>query len=440
MRNLKVWRTPGAGLLLGMLAILAYLHFAVFDRRGESDDLIFSLVLEKGSLWSFMRERYLTWTGRWPMEIVGSLLVPNIWAWRLANIAVVFAFCVNVARLGFGERGRAPAAIAGVFALLWLLPATLLQDAAWWVTGSFYYLWPVTFGLYAMRALFERRERSVWEWALIVAAGSYAAYNEQIGLVLLGVGLPRWIQLYREGRYTRGDAVLGAALVINSIINAAAPGPRARFAQEIANWYADYGTVGLLDKLNIGLGSIGTTLARADNLLAIAAELLAMMLVWTAPAARRVRIPVVAGLGFLLLASIAPMVLSPGDGLARRLSVWMMTAANVTSSRMVTLALSMFGATCLVVATFIALRDRSLRAAGWMAWTLMLGYASLAALAFSPTVYASGERTRLAMCAVLMIVVCRLIAEARERFGDAWLRFAAWPVGAVVLLRILQTA
>ena len=168
----RFWRTPGFGLLLGMVAILAYLHFAVFDRRNESDDLIFSLVLNQGSLWSFMRERYLTWTGRWPMEIVGSTLVPNMWAWRVLNIAVVLAFCVNVARLGFGERGRAPGAIAGVFALFWLLPPTLLQDAAWWVTGSFYYLWPVTFGLYAMRSLFERRERSVFEWALVVLAGS----------------------------------------------------------------------------------------------------------------------------------------------------------------------------------------------------------------------------------------------------------------------------
>jgi hypothetical protein len=436
----RFWRTPGFGLLLGMVAILAYLHFAVFDRRNESDDLIFSLVLDHGSLWSFMRERYLTWTGRWPMEIVGSTLVPNMWAWRVLNIAVVFAFCVNVARLGFGERGRAPAAIAGVFALFWLLPPTLLQDAAWWVTGSFYYLWPVTFGLYAMRSLFERRERSVFEWALVVLAGSYAAYNEQIGLVLLGVGIPRWIQLWREGRYTRGDAVLGAALVVNSVINAIAPGARLRYAREIANWYADYGTVGLLDKVNIGLGSIGTTLARADNLVATAAVLLAIVLVWTSPAARRVRVPVVAGLGFLLLAALAPMALSPGDGLLQRVSVSMVTAANVSTTRVATLALAVFGATCLVVGTFIALRDRAPRAAGWLAWTLMLGFASLAALAFSPTVYASGERTRFALCAVLMIVLCRLIAEARERFGDAWLRFAAIPLAAVVVLRVLQTA
>ena len=93
----RYWRTPGFGWLLGVVAILAYLHFAVFDRRNTSDDLIFSLVLDQGSLWSFMRERYLTWTGRWPMEIVGSLLLPNLWAWRLLNIAVVFALCFNVA-------------------------------------------------------------------------------------------------------------------------------------------------------------------------------------------------------------------------------------------------------------------------------------------------------------------------------------------------------
>jgi predicted membrane-bound dolichyl-phosphate-mannose-protein mannosyltransferase len=105
-----------------------------------------------------------------------------------------------------------------------------------------------------------------------------------------------------------------------------------------------------------------------------------------------------------------------------------------------TLALAVFGATCLVVGTFIALRDRTPRAAGWLAWSLMLGFASLAALAFSPTVYASGERTRFALCAVLMIVLCRLIAEARERLGDAWLRFAAIPLAAVVVLRVLQTA
>ena len=96
------------------------------------------------------------------------------------------------------------------------------------------------------------------------------------------------------------------------MINAIAPGARMRYAQEIAHWYADYGTVGLLDKVNIGLGSIGTTLARADNLLAPAAVLLAIVLVWTSPCARRVRVPVAAGLGFLLLATLAPMALVAG--------------------------------------------------------------------------------------------------------------------------------
>ena len=31
----RFWRTPGFGWLLGVVAILAYLHFAVFDRRNE---------------------------------------------------------------------------------------------------------------------------------------------------------------------------------------------------------------------------------------------------------------------------------------------------------------------------------------------------------------------------------------------------------------------
>ena len=71
---------------------------------------------------------------------------------------------------------------------------------------------------------------------------------------------------------------------------------------------------------------------------------------------------------------------------------------------------------------------------------MLAGWASLAAVAFSPTVYASGERTRFVACAVMLVVTCRLIAHARNRFpGAAW-HWAAVPLAGVVFLRLVEIA
>ena len=438
------WRasSPGERLVFAaIVSILALLHAYRFDRLDFADDAYFATALDQASLFGFLRERYLSWSGRLPIDALAALLLDHVWLWRVLNFAMVLAFCANVARLGFGAGGKAPVAIACVLGLWLLFPLALLQDAAWWVTGSFNYLWPATAGLFAVRAMFERHRRTTVDWALIACAGGFAAYSEQVAIVLLGLGVPRWWQLWRSGRFGPGDAALCGAISVNAAINLLAPGAQLRFAAETVRWYPDYDLLDVIDKLHLALGLVATTLGRTDHLAAAVLVAVAGVLVWHARVARGVRIALLGGLGFLALAHLAPFALPPGTGLLHRLTVVAVTAANgAASSPMIVLALTLFGGACVVAGTFVAVRERSLREAAWLAHGLLVGWASLAAVAFSPTVYASGERTRFVACAVMLVVTCRLIAHARDRFpGAAW-HWAAVPLAGVVFLRLVEIA
>jgi len=422
--HLRPFERAGARWLLGIGAALLWLHFAVLDRTAIDDDAYFAAALDHASLWQFLRERYLTWSGRLPMDGLAALLMHHLWLWRVANVAMVALLCASVARLGFGDALPRATGLACAFAILLLMPPPVLREAAWWVTGSLNYLWPVALGTWAMVALFERRPRSAAHWFALGCAAGFAAYCEQMALAMLAIGVPRWWQLWRNGRAGPGDAWMLAALVVNAAVNFGAPGAQHRFSMETVRWFPDYDLLATIDKLHLGLDLIATTMARHSNLLVPLMLGATMALVRRAPVAPGVRNGLFAGMAGLAVLLLVRRVtaLSASDG------------ASVMDA--VSLAMTLFGVGCLAIGAGVVLAHA--RGAAWFAWAMAAGSGTIAAVAFSPTVFASGTRTRFVCLVVMTVVACRLVASVRAQFGDRVFRRTMAVAGVVAAVRLAE--
>ena len=406
---------PGAlAACAAMLVTLCVLHVFVFDRKYDFDDAYFADALDRQTLVDFLVDRYLHWSGRWPIDALAALLLDHMWIWRIVNVCMVLVLCACVARLGFGERMRPLAGTACAFVLLWCMPSPVLRDAAWWVSGSFNYLWPTAMGIAALVPLFDRRERGRMAWAGFVLAGSFGAYHEQVAVALLGIGLPRAAWLWRTKRLHRGDVVLLAAIAVNAAVNLFAPGLQWRFHQEIPRMYPTYLQLTPWDKALLGIDVVAK-LARSSNVLLVMACGAVIAL------SRRVSMPRMARVGVI----VSCLVL-----------IGAMARASAFPSMLVAFALAgLIAGIALVVRDSgnkdVGMRNAGTREAAWFAWSLSIGVGTLAAMALSPTVHGSGSRTAFAACIALLVATCRLLVEVRERFGA---RAFAWVMGAAVVM------
>jgi hypothetical protein len=260
--------------------------------------------------------------------------------------------------------------------------------------------------------------------------------------VLLALGTPRLIQLWRTRRADPWDVAWIGAVLLDAAVNIAAPGAAVRYAAEIGRWYPDYALLGTFDKVGIGLGLIATTMADADNLaLPILLGSVAWLLAREFVVDRAVRRALFAGLLVSLLPWAVAIALPSTMPLAQKLAVAPIPPmSGPTPHAIVLQAFVLFASVCAVLAIGFAMARRAPREAIWLVWAMAMGLASVAALGFSPTAYASGERMRFVCQIVLLIVACRVFVQVRTIVGDRPLRILLVPVTGLALLRFAAIA
>src|SRR3546814_741933 len=112
--------------------------------------------------------------------------------------------------------------------------------------------------------------------------------------------------------------------------------------------------------------------------------------------------------------------------------------AAASSSRAYALsAWSAFSVACVVTAAVVA-SWHALREWKTVLATLLLGLASVGAIGFSPTVYASGDRIHFVCQAALLLVALRLVAALEHEFGTRTAKVSIAIVAVVAAYRVLR--
>ena len=443
MKRLRDARVRCALVLLCLLLVQLVMHMNCDNLL--LDDWVFEDVLTRGgSVLSFLKTRWETWSSRLLIEGTLCAVTHSIWAWRvldsLAMVLLAYALC----RLaGCAQR---PGMLALSCCLVTAIPFAVLRSTGWMATSLNYY-WPLACTAGALitlsDALWERKTGLPWQLAAVPLA-LFGANQEQTAAVLLGASLAFGVALWMRDRRVPAAvlAVLGIAAV-ELALHLACPGNAVRAQESIALVnLRDYGQFTLIDKLSIGLTSttalliytvnpillatgtlvVSTVLARRRGLAANAAAALLSLFVLRAYAAD------LTGAVSGLSGSNYPFALM--QGYALRLGPEGITRAGGVTLLMVFLTVTALGLMALML--YVSLGHRPL--AGACVLIFAIGFAARMALSLSPTVVESGERTMLPLYGAMMLCALLCLRDCEKDGARHWPIGAAGAVAALCAL------
>ncbi len=234
-------------------SVMMFLH--LFLRTGWGDDGAFAgMGMPMGE---FLAYRYETWSSRVLVEAAVKLLTAASGGiWKILNVLMILLLIWIVADLFGGEGRRAKIrSQLSFFALLWCLPVLTLCDAGW-IATTLNYLWPLTLGLVAMRPLKHglREEKCPgWEYVVCPVCMLFAANTEQGAAVLLGVYLLFGGYLFwRKKKLSLFYLILLALPAVSAAFILASPGNAYRFEAEMDQWFPGYDRLSWSQKLLMG--------------------------------------------------------------------------------------------------------------------------------------------------------------------------------------------
>lgn len=172
--------------------------------------------------------------------------------------------------------------------LFFLYPFSHMATAGWKATTVTYW-WALACGLYAMIPIqrwIQEEKILKWEYPLFFLAALYGANQEQMSAVLTGIyGCSFFYIIWkiRSGRKMEGIWFLGGLFLVSFIEFLSAlfcPGNGVRMGDETAVWFADYGRIHLIEKLEIGISSAGYELFYSGNLCFLVLSGILFWLVW----------------------------------------------------------------------------------------------------------------------------------------------------------------
>lgn len=381
------------------LALLAFVCLIAVGHLGMvrvGDDLIFA---EFGHPYlDFLQTRYAGWTSRIVIEMV---LLPFV---HLPFAVFLWCNAVIVGSLPF-LLARLAAPRAEMETLL--LPATCLvlmypfehMSGAGWIATCINYLWPLAAALLAvlpLRKLYDGGSVGVGKYAFALLCMVFACSNELLCVaflilvpayaVCMGRNCPRIVIVYA--------CVVAASLAVILLC----PGNAVRMNAEIATWMPQFRAMSLLQKLYYSYMSLVVPLFFHTNFVMLGLSVVLCVGVFQNFSALPFRLSAV-------IPILAILVGAP-DGIAEQAlsaTVWKHYGLFVFSFFVIaSLSMSLF------------LLARSVREYCFVMALLTSVFCARGALAFSPTMFASGARTAIFVYAALILATLWAYARIRE--------------------------
>lgn len=408
------------------------------------DDFYFASALDASKpFWTamgeFLASRYRTWSSR--MLIEGVLVIfarhPN--AWYVADALVMTLIPLFLDGLLNARHIRSVRWIlCGVMALMLHSP---ILNSAGWIATTINYSWPLAMALLALfpvkRAVYLERLRPM-ECALSIPALLFAANQEQMCLILLAILGALLVHLYlRDRRVNRFVGFQLLLVALSLIFIATCPGNRMRFAGEAATWFPNYPQLSYLTRFELGFSTTGFQLMMGTNWFYLGFCLALFLLVLYSRENRLSKwiagVPLISGLIFGPLAQDAgecfPNLLAVRDAMTQQ-----GTFGHVTLRAFLPDLILLCACCCVLYALFVCCENR--QKSLFMVFVMLTSLGSRVMIGFSPSIWASSERTCLFMYFGLVALTV-MMAQELDRILPGGHRLRAVPRCGMIVLAAL---
>mgnify|MGYP005773661217 FL=1 len=410
-----------------LYAVIIALQYALISTT-RNDDVWFAGVFGGSrptfaAWWGFLGDRWNTWSSRLGIEGLLILLVQVPVLWRILTAAIQLAVYRMLMDLSGCPKSSRISWV--IFAVCFIYPLPILYEAGA-IATTLNYLWPFAAGLFpvvpVVRRFFGRKTgtaRCLSSIPFLIFACFQEILCALLCIVFLAALLWQWFAERSISVYAGGCLAVCVAMVVLILV---CPGNAARTAQETATWLPAYAEVtGLFAKLELGFSSMAKYLFLSFNpfvslfCLALALsvqfgdnKILHHLIGWV-PFVFTTVFGLVGERTGSLFGAVAWLRASVGE-----LGTGFSVKAPLTMLPDLLFALVL---ACILLALHFVIRDPKRY---WFCFFLLaLGAASRMALGFSPTVWASGERTCTFLYICMSVVLGMLLARLTDRTAAA---------------------
>ncbi|WP_026885122.1 DUF6056 family protein [Clostridium beijerinckii] len=397
-------------LAIGMLIF----HLAVNVNFG--DDLSFKKVLNDENLIEWLRVRYMTWSSRTVIEgVMVIILGCSIFLWRILDSAIVVLLAVSLSKVCIKSGSRSINWI--IVSLIFLYPFRDMSSAGWGAT-TLNYLWPLSFGIYSfiiVKKIYNNYNIKGYEYVLSTLALMFAANQEQMCAILFSLYCALTLYFFIKRKNKRYIILQTCICLVNLIWILKCPGNIVRKVNEVGQWFPDYNTLLFINKTDIGFSSSMVQFICNPNSVFIIFSILAFILTIIKCRDNMFRIisgiPLGVGLFFSIfrnnIALFFPELLKILNYSSQYGTI---TTDNFYSLKSY-IPIFLYGMTgiCVLLALYFCFGNNVKTILTML--IILLGLASRIIMGFSPTIWASGNRTFLFMYFAFIICTIMIYEE-----------------------------
>jgi len=268
-----------------LLFIVVFLYFFL-EGKPSYDDIWFSEVGSTMSLNEFIVFRYFNWTTRLIIEAVMILLLKLqdiVWA-ILSALMVVLIYYSMQYLLWRNTRYKAIISYIGLILMIlfvWLSP---LSETGWYAT-TLNYLWPMAMFFYSM-TLFKdivNNDKVLMKKKVCgLLAIIFASNQEQVAALMFGYFVLSMAVYMWKYKKVSGELLgLGVAICLMLVFHVTGPGNVHRSISEINSWYPSYNSFSFGDKVFLGiLSTISGIMCRNGAIIFLCTLLMALTVCW----------------------------------------------------------------------------------------------------------------------------------------------------------------
>lgn len=382
-------------------------------KQTNGDDALFSGILEGGkSLVSVLISRYETWSARIPIEAIMISSINHMSFVRVFNsllmILLVFSSVIFINNII--KRKTEYIDYILCFFLLMTFQGDILNDAVFWVTGSFNYLMPVAFLSYLLT--YKHSKENIFLKLTYIISLSIASYSEQLIPVILCYFI-YIIASNENNKRTKFNYVLLIVFLANAFIFICSPSNEIRYVAEVRRGFNDFYSKDIFDKICLGIYMIASYFSRVGNytifLLSLAISISLSL--------KRKTLPIILS----ILIVIAALILNSGVIEPKEIS-----PETVFDTKNYILLISCLMFVCLIAVSLsiINIGKKSIV----IPFVFMLSVALIAILGFSPTSYTDRPRTLFITSYLIMLCTMHTANNLKDCSVKYILSFVSIPL------------
>lgn len=383
------------------MAIITVLHIFI---QKNNDDIFFSQQASNGGeLLNYLTFRYNNWTSRIVIEgvLVTFCEFLPIELWKIANIGMYGLLIYSISKLFINENKQKLTWILVI--CLIFIPKNALCEAGWMATMN-NYLWVAATGLYAMipiKKLINNEKINIIQAISFIISAIYACNQEQMAGIMFLIYTYFMIYLIKNKKCKPIAFIMYIIILVSLVFILTCPGNANRKISEEKTWYPNFSDTSIIIKLEQGLTSMMDYVIKDERAIFVGFVLLIAYIMLKSNK----------GLQYKVL-GVSPIILDVLFGEYLRIfPQYADTKYGITLTiKFLVYALILFNILLCLYNIFCKGKEKSLLNYSPI-FIYLVGIVSRYIMAFSPTIYASGERTAFFWYLSIIVLIILLLKE-----------------------------